>query len=435
MSLALSSPKWLNNSVQVLISITCFLVFLIFDLLDAVFCVIFRYLDEHIEGEASPCCCGGKKEKNLRDDEDDGVSDSLYKRKSIFREMGFLQFERKRQSLNRKCSERPMNLWSDCGCDSCLSWVNEGDYKLHFVVKEPLIQATGENCREKASENVIFLHGFLCSSSFWTQTVFPHFSEQVKHDYRLIAIDLLGFGKSPKPRDCLYTLKDHVEMIEKSVVQPLQLATFHIVAHSMGCIIALALAAKYPQCVKSITLTAPPYSPSEGNGACLNALSKLAGKKLWPPLSFGSSFMSWHEHLGRCVCLVFCRNHRIWEKVLKVITRNRDLHFLTIDLTRHTHQSAWNSMHNVICGGAKYTDSYLKILSKSGVRINVIQGDKDKIVQMECCNNLKLMAPNAEINIIPNADHGTVIFTREKEFAHRLEVTWGVFQTALYHDF
>lgn len=87
--------------------------------------------------------------------------------------------------------------------------------------------------------------------------MFPYFSEKVNHDYRLIAIDLLGFGKSPKPRDCLYTLKDHVEMIEKSVIQPLQLGTFHLVAHSMGCIIALALAAKYPKCVKSITLVAP----------------------------------------------------------------------------------------------------------------------------------------------------------------------------------
>jgi pimeloyl-ACP methyl ester carboxylesterase len=117
--------------------------------------------------------------------------------------------------------------------------------------------ATSENCRGDPYENVIFLHGFMCSSSFWTQTLFPCFSENVNHDYRLIAIDLLGFGKSPKPRDCLYTLKDHVEMIEKSVIQPLHLGTFHLVAHSMGSVIALALAAKYHNCVKSITLVAP----------------------------------------------------------------------------------------------------------------------------------------------------------------------------------
>lgn len=126
------------------------------------------------------------------------------------------------------------------------------------MVANLCLTATGENYRGNYPlENVIFLHGFMSSSSFWTQTVFPNFSENVYQKYRLIAIDLLGFGKSPKPRDCLYTLKDHVEMIEKSVIQPLELGTFHLVAHSMGCLIALALAAKYSNCVKSITLVAP----------------------------------------------------------------------------------------------------------------------------------------------------------------------------------
>ena len=69
-------------------------------------------------------------------------------------------------------------------------------------------------------------------------------------------------------------------------------------------------------------------------------------------------------------------------------------------------------------------DSYLKILTKARVRINVIQGDKDHVVPMECCRNFKLKAPNAEINIIPNADHSTVLFGREKEFAYGLEHTW-----------
>ncbi|KAF7819226.1 putative lysophospholipase BODYGUARD 4 [Senna tora] len=192
----------------------------------------------------------------------------------------------------------------------------------------------------------------------------------------------------------------------------------------MGCIIALALAAKYPNSVKSITLVAPPYFPCGGDDASLNVLTKVAGKKLWPPLLFGSAFMSWYEHLGRFVCLIFCRNHRVWEKILKLITRKRDLHFTMIDLTRHTHQSAWSTMHNVICGGAKFMDGYLEVLSKAGVRINVVQGDKDVVVPMECCYNLKLKAPKAEVSIIKNADHGTVIFGREKQFAHYLENTW-----------
>lgn len=111
--------------------------------------------------------------------------------------------------------------------------------------------------RETPVENVLFIHGFLCSSSIWTETVFQNLSERGQNHYRLIAVDLLGFGRSPKPRGSLYTLRDHLEMIEKSVIIPNDLKSFHLVAHSMGCIVALAVADKYCGSVKSVTLLAP----------------------------------------------------------------------------------------------------------------------------------------------------------------------------------
>jgi pimeloyl-ACP methyl ester carboxylesterase len=115
-----------------------------------------------------------------------------------------------------------------------------------------IIWLTGE-----AKENVLFIHGFISSSLFWTETLFPNFSSVAKSSYRLFAVDLLGFGKSPKPSESLYTLREHLDMIEKSVLEAHKVQSFHIVAHSLGSILALALAAKYPQCVKSITLIAP----------------------------------------------------------------------------------------------------------------------------------------------------------------------------------
>lgn len=69
-------------------------------------------------------------------------------------------------------------------------------------------------------------------------------------------------------------------------------------------------------------------------------------------------------------------------------------------------------------------DRYVEILCEVGVRINVIQGDKDDVVPLESLLNLKLKAPKAEVSIINNADHGSVILGREKEFAHYLEDVW-----------
>lgn len=110
---------------------------------------------------------------------------------------------------------------------------------------------------DKAKEDVVFIHGFVSSSAFWTATLFPNFSSKAKSIYRLLAVDLLGFGRSPKPNDSLYTLREHVDMIEKSVLEGYGVRSFHIVAHSLGCILALAIAVKHPESVKSLTLLAP----------------------------------------------------------------------------------------------------------------------------------------------------------------------------------
>ncbi|KAL6214436.1 hypothetical protein ACLB2K_013870 [Fragaria x ananassa] len=425
------SAQWLEKPATSLNSALAFIAFLVFDLLDVIFCILFRYIDHLFEGRPGSCYCGGRREiEQVRnvvgDDVDDHqqFSETLYRRKNIFRELGLVR-------VAKSCHEtssggRVARRWSDCGCHSCVSWLNaaDDDHNLHLVVKQPSSLAITENLGvQAAGENVIFLHGFLSSSSFWAETVFPNISDPLHRHYKLFAVDLLGFGSSPKPRDCLYTLKDHLEMIEKSVICPFQLTSFHLVAHSMGCLIAIALAAKHLHLVKSITLVAPPYFPSK-DGDSLRVLHKLAERKLWPLFMFGTSFMSWYEHLGRCVCFLVCRNHRIWERIVKLITWRKDLHFMTMDLSRHTHHSAWHTMHNVICGGAKLMESYLEVISKAGVEVFVIHGDRDQVVPVECSNNIRMAVPEAQVNIIKNADHSSVLLGREKDFTLYLQHVW-----------
>ncbi|KAK8651050.1 hypothetical protein V6N13_140666 [Hibiscus sabdariffa] len=437
MSAEILAGKWTRKCGRTLLhSLTC-LVFLFLDFLDALLCVVFRVVDEFFEGEArTPCYCGNEGEN--KEMESETLSESLCMRRNVLRKMGFLGFARKWKMCRKKKDHGGdggingslmMNRWSDCGCNSCVSWTKRGHaHKLHVVVTHLPQVRTEVPTGDEAAENVIFLHGFLSSSSFWTETVFSYLSESCKGHYRLFAVDLLGFGRSPKPNDSMYTLLDHVEMIDKSVVSPFQLNSFHLVAHSMGCIIALALAAKYPNFVKSVTLVAPPYFPSAKDGArtSLTALNKLAGKTLWPPLAFGKSVMSWYEHVGRCFCFLFCRNHRTWEMILKLFTLRRELKFTEVDLTRHTHHSAWHNMHNTICGGATMTDEHLETLNKStSVKVSIIHGDQDTEAPLECSKNMKMKFPElVQLNIVQNADHRSVIFHRARDFAKDLEHIW-----------
>ncbi|XXG52491.1 hypothetical protein AAC387_Pa03g0812 [Persea americana] len=401
---SLSAKKWPERAANTLSGAVSFLVFFWLDMLDFVLCIVYRLLDYLMEGNSPPCYCENRGEQGMNGgtERQDGVSETLHGRKNFFRDLGLLRMRR----IRRNCGKMggPVTpRWSDCGCDSCNAWQkNRG--KLHLVVMEPP-----------------------------QETVFPNLSEAARLNYRLVAVDLLGFGRSPKPGDSLYRLEDHLESVEKSINEPFQLISFHLVAHSMGCIIALAFAAKYPNSVKSLTLIAPPFFPSTKEKASYTALNRLAQRKLWPPLLFGSSVMSWYEHVGRSVCFLICRNHRKWEWILRLIRRKRDLHFTTIDITRHTHHSAWHTMHNVICGGAKLLDDYLEVVNKSRAQVTVIHGDTDKVVPLECSYNVKLKVPLAEVRIISSANHNTIVFGREKDLARDLELIW--YSSGIQHEY
>ncbi|KAL4377453.1 hypothetical protein GQ457_02G030040 [Hibiscus cannabinus] len=432
--------KWTRKCAEHLLSAPNFVVFSYLDFLDSVFCVIYKHLDLLFEGRASPCYCTSKKGEmsNGGSNGETGISETLQygKRKKLKELIVLLQFVEKLLNRNKGFEAkyslknpkrgdfyRNGHRWSDCGCDSCISWMKSDDPKLHVVVNKTSSQ-DNLNLNPISTENVIFIHGMLSSSSFWTKTVFPKLSEPNKNkEYNMFAVDLLGYGKSPKPMDNLYTLKDHVEWIEKSVISEFQLNSFHLVAHSMGCIIGLALAAKHSKSLKSITLVAPPYFPSK-DGVEFTAMNWLTPKRLWPPVAFISSIMAWYEHLGRCVCLLVCRNHRTWEALLRRLIGSRDLNFIVLDLTKHTHHSGWHTTHNVLYRGVKDMDKNLEILIKLRKKVHVIVGSRDKTVPPDCGHNMKNKFPDVELLSIPNAGHRSVVFSRENEFAHNLFHIW-----------
>ncbi|XVF42663.1 hypothetical protein PTKIN_Ptkin01aG0382600 [Pterospermum kingtungense] len=418
----MSNSTFLRKCTKSLLSAANFVVFSYLDVLDFVFCVVYKFLDAFFEGKASPCYCtststskkmsengSNGKSWDFGNDEEIGMSETLLgRKKKSMKFIGLLEFVGK--LLNKKqgvgdSSRKPKNggvprlgnRWSECGCDACISWMKNDDPKLHVVVKEAsssqaIIRDSKEN--PNPSENVIFIHGILSSSSFWTKTLFPKLSESEKsNEYNMFAVDILGYGQSPKPRDNLYTLKDHVEWIEKSVVTEYQLNSYHLVAHSMGCIIALALAAKHPKSIKSVTLVAPPYFPSK-DGVEFTAINRFTPKRLWPPVEFISSIMAW------------------------------DLNFMLLDLTKHTHHSGWHTTHNVLYRGVKQMDTNLETLMKSKKKVHVIVGTEDTSVPADCGHNIKKKFLDVEVNHIPNAGHRSIVFGREKDFAHDLFRIW-----------
>nr|XP_010934159.2 probable lysophospholipase BODYGUARD 3 isoform X2 [Elaeis guineensis] len=458
--------------------VVSFVVFTILDLLDVTLCLVYKLVDYAMESEWKPCYCssspkdmitssgkilvsesGGSKVVRLSSTklQLEDISDTLYSRPSLVSEVSRTTVrELRRIKMERHGSRRPaaaarsgggvrsaspntttftinspiihllqgkiggdksypVPRWSDCDCPTCTSWNSRDSLFVHAEVPKGL-----------AEEDVLFIHGFISSSAFWTETVFPNFSEETRARYRLIAVDLLGFGRSPKPADSLYTLREHVEMIERSVLERYKVRSFHIVAHSLGSILALALAVKYPDAVRSLTLLAPPYFPvPKGEKGTQFVLRRVAPRRVWPPIAFGASVACWYEHISRTVCLLVCKNHRFWELAFKFVTRNRIRTFLMDGFFCHTHNAAWHTLHNIICGSAGKIDGYLDaVREKLSCDVTVIHGRDDELLAISCSYDVQCKIPRAHVKVVDNKDHITIVVGRQKAFARELEEIW-----------
>ncbi|WCJ26644.1 alpha/beta-Hydrolases superfamily protein [Euphorbia peplus] len=443
-----------------------FLVFSFLDFLDLILCFTYKIADFFIEAEWKPCYCTSAKEaitssgKILVSEQGESkivclssskleleeISDTLYSRTSLVSEISNLTVkELKKIKVDDKIMKKgscvgskfsvnstivemlqekiggqrsfPVPRWSDCDCQLCNSWATSSKDTLFVKAQGP---------KGKAKEDVLFIHGFISSSAFWTETLFPNFSDVAKSSYRLFAVDLLGFGRSPKPTDSLYTVKEHLDMIEKSVLESYNVKSFHIVAHSLGCILALALAVKHPGSVKSLTLLAPPYFPvPKGEQATQYVMRKVAPRRVWPPIAFGASMACWYEHISRTICLVICKNHRLWEFLTKLVTRNRIRTFLLEGFFCHTHNAAWHTLHNIICGTASKMEGYLDAIQGNlKCHVNIFHGINDEVIPLECSFNVKQKIPRANVKVIDNKDHITIVVGRQKAFARELEDIW-----------
>lgn len=103
---------------------------------------------------------------------------------------------------------------------------------------------------------VVLLHGFLENLTMWNAV-----SDTLSKQNKVIAIDLLGHGKSEN-LGYIHTMETQAEMV-KAVLNHLRLRKYILVGHSMGGYICLAFAELFPTTVKGLCLmnsTAKPDS-------------------------------------------------------------------------------------------------------------------------------------------------------------------------------
>ena len=118
-------------------------------------------------------------------------------------------------------------------------------YRLHVTVDRKV---------KKPRATVLFIHGIGLSSEAWSDVV-----GKLPTDIRIITIDLLGFGKSPKPTWAIYNVRMQARTIIAAFLRLNVRGPVILVGHSLGALVSVEIAKRYPLLVKSLILCSPPF--------------------------------------------------------------------------------------------------------------------------------------------------------------------------------
>ncbi len=100
---------------------------------------------------------------------------------------------------------------------------------------------------------VVFLHGIGSNASYWQKTI-----DKLYRDHRVIAVDLLGFGDSPKPKSLNYSVAEQAMSLHQTLLRHGVWGQCCLVGFSLGALVAIEFADRYPGKVNKLVLVSPP---------------------------------------------------------------------------------------------------------------------------------------------------------------------------------
>lgn len=123
-------------------------------------------------------------------------------------------------------------------------------YRLHVHIDQK---------PRRSRATVVLLHGIGDSGATWEPLIV-----QLPDDLRIISVDLLGFGHSPAPTWLTYDMRVQARSVVMTLLRLGVRRPVVVIGHSMGSLVAIEMARRYPLSVRSLVLCSPPlYSDDE----------------------------------------------------------------------------------------------------------------------------------------------------------------------------
>jgi len=135
------------------------------------------------------------------------------------------------------------------------------DNSPDLVVREILrdeVHGLALRLRQGSGSPVLLLPGIDEHASHWRPV-----AEALATNHEVAALDLLGFGESPAPLACHYTLADHAAAVLTTVRREFPGRSVELVGNAFGATVALAAAATAPSVISAVTAVSPALVPDD----------------------------------------------------------------------------------------------------------------------------------------------------------------------------
>ncbi len=261
-------------------------------------------------------------------------------------------------------------------------FLQANDVELHYR-KWDQREGTGMN-------NILLVHGLGGSTYTWRHNA-PALSDA---GYRVVAVDLPGFGLSERKTGFEHTAAARAEYLWMMLEELYPGADWHLIGHSMGGATVSAMALQRPEKSESVTLAAGSLIGSEPS------LSRLFLR--YPPVSR-------------------------WAGVLAgtfILNESRIESFLASAYGREpSTEEVRGYLHPILIEGTVQTipdllkakpTPLLQNLNKITAPVLCIWGENDQWVPLEQGKELHKLLPNSELKIMPEEGHNPMETAPEK---------------------
>lgn len=225
---------------------------------------------------------------------------------------------------------------------------------------------------------LVFIPGLSGTTRYWQGRL-----GALEKNYRILLMDPLGFGDSPKPWS-RYTVDSHVDALYQTLKNEKR---FALIGHSMGTLLSIAYAARHPEQVERLVLLSTPFFGGDAKVARRFFSSQ--------PIPLGWFFSN--MALAAIICII---TRRIFGRLMPYFRRDLPRE-VAADIVKHSWRSFTSSFWEVICN----YDAGKEADALGDLPVLCIHGDQDETAPLTGALVLAAGRPSWQVHILNGVDH------------------------------